>query len=74
VRRERQLNRLTTLLTVLIGAPTMAIGFLSINLENITAHEGLPVYGAVAFVLLIALTLGLLLFATIVVVLNYLRR
>ena len=54
-RRQRDLRvtLFTLLLSIIVGAPTLAMAFLSINLEGITAkEEGLPVGSALGWVAL----------------------
>lgn len=48
--REDRVGLMTLLLTVLIGAPSLAIGFWNINIEGFTASEGFGVWTALAAV------------------------
>ena len=55
--RDRRVGRLTLLLTVLIGAPSLAIGFWNINVVGHTSAEGLQLKDAIGYV---ALTAGMI--------------
>ena len=52
--REDRVGRLTLLLTVLIGAPSLAIGFWNINIKDYTSTEGFSLWEAVGCIVIVA--------------------
>ena len=61
LRRTRRIETLATLLTTLLGLPTLTLVFLSVNLRGITASEGLSLPVALGFLGASFLVGGLLL-------------
>ncbi len=52
---DERVTRLTLLLTLMIGAPSLAIGFWNINISGITSSDGPSLWGAVGLVAAAAL-------------------
>jgi hypothetical protein len=58
--KDERVDRLTLLLTVLIGAPSLAIGFWNINIIGWTSSDGFPIQHALGWVILVAVILAVL--------------